>query len=79
MADCSVSAFLLLGVSSEMPTPEKPEVLSNLQCGAKLRCSMAPGHPGVEHQAYYGNKLFTWLYPDPADAPSGDLVMSGGS
>lgn len=83
MSECTIAAYLLLGISNETPTPGKPEVLSKMVVSTKLKCSMADGHPGNEHQAYYGDKLFTWLYPDPTiqDVPValGDTERAEGS
>lgn len=60
---CTVSAYLL-----RVPHPEQirsGSILPGATIETKLTCSKKANHKGNTHQAYYGDRLFTWLYPDP--------------
>lgn len=64
---CQVGCLLLVAVSDPIPDPGQEQGAAELgryAVSARLRCSMQQGHPGDEHQAYYGDKLFTWVFPE---------------
>lgn len=52
-----------------------PSPLTDARVAATLECSMNAEPPHSEHQAYYGNRLYTWVFP----AASGDPETLQGS